>query len=122
MMMLTPSAALVGAGMISLYHLRAWANAGVPVVAICDVVPGKAAARAAEFGIPRAYEDPYRMFTDGGFDLVDIAASVEAHAPVTRMAADHGVHVMLQKPMTETVAEAEALVRDIGDRVRFMVH
>jgi predicted dehydrogenase len=122
MMAPSPSAALVGAGMISLYHLRAWANAGVPVVAICDIVPGRAAARAAEFGILRAYEDPHRLFADGGFGLVDIAASVEAHAPVTRLAADHGVHVMLQKPMTRTVAEAEALIEDIGERVRFMVH
>ena len=29
---------------------------------------------------------------------------------------------MLQKPMTETVAEAEALVGDVAERVRFMVH
>jgi predicted dehydrogenase len=57
-----------------------------------------------------------------GFDAVDIAASVGAHAPVARMAADRGVHIMCQKPLTETVAEAEALINDVGDRVRFMVH
>lgn len=62
------------------------------------------------------------MFAEGGFEAVDIAASVGAHAPVARMAADHGVHVMSQKPLTETVAEAEALIADIGERVRFMVH
>ena len=115
-------AALVGAGMISLYHLRAWEKAGVPMVAVCDTDRAKAEARAAEFGIRRVYDDPAKLFADGGFEMVDIAASVGAHAPVTRMAADHGVHVMLQKPMTETVAEAEALVVDVGERVRFMVH
>jgi len=62
------------------------------------------------------------MFADGGFEAVDIAASVGAHAPVARMAADHGVHIMCQKPLTETVAEAEELVAYVGDRVRFMVH
>lgn len=115
-------AALVGAGMISLYHLRAWAKAGVEVVAICDLDRSRAEARAKEFGIGRVYDDPARLFADGGFDAVDIAASVGAHAPVTRLAADHGVHVLLQKPMCETVAEAEALVDDVGERVRFMVH
>ncbi len=115
-------AALVGAGMISLYHLRAWQNAGVPVVAVCDIDFDKANARAEEFGIERVYDDPAKMFADGGFELVDIAASVEAHAPVVRMAADRGVHAMLQKPLTETVAEAEALIADVGDSVRFMVH
>ncbi len=115
-------AALVGAGMISLYHLRAWAKAGVEIVAVCDLDRGKAEARAKEFGIGRVYDDPARLFADGGFEAVDIAASVGAHAPVTRLAADNGVHVLLQKPMCETVAEAEALVDDVGERVRFMVH
>lgn len=118
----TMRAALIGAGMISVYHLRAWGASGVPVVAVCDLDRSKAEARAAEFGIDRVYDSPQAMFADGGFDLVDIAASVGGHAPLTRMAADHGVHVMLQKPMTETVAEAEALVDDIGERIRFMVH
>lgn len=118
----TIRAALIGAGMISVYHLRAWGASGVPVVAVCDLDRSKAEARAAEFGIDRVYDSPQAMFADGGFDLVDIAASVGGHAPLTRMAADHGVHVMLQKPMTETVAEAESLVDDIGERIRFMVH
>ena len=116
-------AALLGAGMISLYHLRAWeAVSGARIVAVCDTDRAKAEERAREFGIERVYDDPARLFSDGGFELVDIAASVEAHDPMTRMAADHGVHVMLQKPMTRTVAEAEALIRDVGERVRFMVH
>jgi len=115
-------AALIGCGMISLYHLRAWQAAGVPVVAVCDLDEEKARGRAEEFGIDRWYTDPQPLFAEGGFDLVDIATSVGSHAPLTRLAADNGVHVMLQKPMTETVAEAEALVRDVDDRVRFMVH
>ncbi len=115
-------AALIGSGMISLYHLRAWQAAGVPVVAVCDLDRGKAEARAQEFGIERVSDDPAALFAEGGFDLADIAASVEGHAPLTRLAADHGVHVLLQKPMTETVAEAEALIAEVGERVRFMVH
>jgi D-apiose dehydrogenase len=114
--------ALVGAGMISLYHLRAWQNAGVSVVAVCDIDRDKASARAAEFGIERIYSEPAALFADGGFEAVDIAASVDAHGPMARLAADRGVHVMVQKPMTGTVAEAEALVEYVGERVRFMVH
>ena len=114
--------ALVGAGMISLYHLRAWQASGTPVAAVCDVDRSRAQARAEQFDIPRVYEDPATMFAEGGFDLVDIAASLDAHDPVTRMAAGHGIHVLLQKPMTETVAEAEALIEYVGERVRFMVH
>ena len=114
--------ALVGAGLISLYHLRAWAAAGVEMVAICDTNRSKAQARADEFSVTRVYDDPAELFRDGGFEAVDIAASVAAHDPIARMAADHGVHIMLQKPMVESVVQAEALIRDVGERVRFMVH
>ncbi len=114
--------ALAGCGLISLYHLRAWQSAGVEVVALCDPDRAKVRARANEFGIARVYDDAARMFADGGFDAMDIAASVGAHAPLARMAADHGVHIMCQKPLCETVAEAEALIAEVGTRVRFMVH
>lgn len=114
--------AVVGCGLISLYHLRAWQSAGVEIVAVCDTDRTKAEARAAEFGVSRIYADAGEMFSEGGFDAVDIAASVGAHAGVARLAADNSVHVMCQKPLTETVAEAEALVAYVGDRVRFMVH
>ncbi len=112
-----------GAGMISVFHLTGWRQTpNVEVVAVCDPVPGKAQARANEFGIPRVYTDFTEMLERERPDAVDIATPVETHAPLTRMAADHGIHVMCQKPMTPTVAEAEALVRDVGERVRFMVH
>lgn len=117
-----PRVALIGCGLISLYHLRAWQSVGAEIVAVCDLEQSKAAARAAEFGIDRVYSNAIDMFTHGGFDVVDIAASVGAHAPMARLAANFGVHVMLQKPMCATVAEARQLIDDIGDRVRFMVH
>ncbi len=114
--------ALVGCGLISLYHLRAWQAADVEIVALCDVDMEKAKTRGAEFGVTRLHSDAAEMFAQGGFDVVDIAASVGAHAPVARLAADHDVHIMCQKPLTETVAEAEELIAYVGDRVRFMVH
>ncbi len=114
--------ALAGAGMISLYHLKAWQNAGISIVAICDININNAKARAKEFGIERVYQDPQKMFADGGFELIDIAASVDAHYELTCMAARHGVHVILQKPMVGTVAEAEALIDFVGDKIRFMIH
>ncbi|MES0884619.1 Gfo/Idh/MocA family protein [Roseibium sp. SCP14] len=118
----TITVALVGCGLISLYHLRAWQASGAQIVAVCDTDTAKAEARAAEFGVARIYTDAREMFEDGGFEAVDIAASVGAHAPVARLAADHGVHIMCQKPLTETVAEAEDLIAYVGERVRFMVH
>ena len=115
--------AFAGAGAISAYHLTGWKQSpGVEVVAICDAVLEKARARAIEFGVSRAYANFATMLDKEKPDAVDIVTPVETHAPLARIAADRGVHVMCQKPMAPTLAEAEALVRDVGDRVRFMVH
>lgn len=115
--------AFAGAGAISVFHLTGWRQTpGVEIVAVCDPVPEKARARAGEFGVANVYADFTEMLERERPDAVDIVTPVGTHAPLTRIAADHGVHVMCQKPMTPMVAEAEALVRDVGERVRFMVH
>lgn len=76
------------------------------MVAVCDTDRSKAEARAKEFDVSRVYGNAIDMFAQGGFDVVDIAASVNAHAPMARLAANAGVHIMAQKPMCATVAEA----------------
>lgn len=115
--------AFAGAGAISGFHLKGWAEqTDIEIVAICDPLLEKAQARAIEFGIGRVYTDFERMLRETQPDAVDIATPVATHAPLTRIAADLGVHVSCQKPLTPTVAEAEELIRDVGTRVRFMVH
>lgn len=115
--------AIAGAGAISEFHLRGWrAQSGVTLAAICDPDMEKARARAVEFGIAEVCTDVAEMLDRLAPDAIDIITPVGTHAPLVRLAATRGVHVMCQKPMTPTVAEAEALIADVGDRVRFMVH
>ncbi|OHC43304.1 MAG: hypothetical protein A2092_01575 [Rhodobacteraceae bacterium GWE1_64_9] len=114
---------IAGAGAISQFHLIGWqAQPGVQVVAIADPDRARAEAQAARFGISAVYADTAEMLAREALDAVDIIAPVGLHAPLVRLAADAGVHVMCQKPMTPTVAEAEALIADVGDRVRFCIH
>jgi predicted dehydrogenase len=98
--------AIAGAGMISWFHLIAWRNLGsrVRLVAICDPDAERAGKRAAEFGIAKIYQDR------------------ETHAAWVEAAAARGIDVLCQKPMTPTLAESEALVRRVGDKMRLMVH
>jgi predicted dehydrogenase len=115
--------AIVGAGDISQYHLRAWRKApAVDVVAICDVQAARASDRAAAFGIPRAYSSAAEMFGRESLDAVDIATWRETHVELVRLAARHGVDVLCQKPLAATLAEAEALVSEVRGRIRLMVH
>jgi len=115
--------AVAGAGYISQFHLAGWRDTpGVELVAVCDPAAEKAKARAAQFGVAAVYADFAQMLDRERLDAVDIATPVQTHGALVRLAADRGVHAMVQKPMTPTLAEAEALVREVGDRIRFMVH
>lgn len=119
----TLKVAITGAGAISRFHLAGWqAQTGVEIAAICDPDRDRAQAQADLFGIPQVFGDMAQMLAAVRPDAVDIITPVGSHAPLVRLAADHGVHVMCQKPMTPTVADAEALIADVGERVRFMVH
>ena len=68
------------------------------------------------------YADVAEMLDRERPDVLDVATPPEAHAAQARMAAERGVHILCQKPMTPDLAESERLVTDVGDRVRFMVH
>jgi predicted dehydrogenase len=115
--------AIAGAGMVTRHHLIAWSRlTHLEVVAICNRTLDKAHVRAREFGIPKVYSDIEKMLDQERPDALDIAVAVEAHAAFAKMAAERGIHILCQKPMTQTLKEAEALVAEIGERVRFMVH
>jgi predicted dehydrogenase len=112
-----------GAGAISQYHLVGWSEmSDAQIVAICDIDEAKARAKAQAFRIPRVYTDFRTMLANEELDAVDIATPVGTHAELTRMAADAGLHVSCQKPLTPTVREASELIAHVGERVRFMVH
>jgi D-apiose dehydrogenase len=115
--------AVAGAGMVTRHHLLAWQKLPqVQVVAVCARRIANAQTRAAEFGVPAAYADVAEMLDRERPDALDIATPPEAHAAQARLAAERGVHILCQKPMTLDLAESERLVADVGDRVRFMVH
>ncbi|MBW2430664.1 MAG: Gfo/Idh/MocA family oxidoreductase [Deltaproteobacteria bacterium] len=115
--------AIAGAGMVTLHHLRAWCKLPqVEVVAICARHMANAKSRAAEFNIPAAYDDIALMLDCEKPDALDIATPPEVHREQANMAADRGIDILCQKPMTPGLAESERLVSEVGNRVRFMVH
>ena len=115
---------LVGAGWVTGHHLHAWKALGdnVSVVAIADPALDRAADRAREFGISATFASLDAMLAACALDVVDIAAPRATHADLVRLAARHGVDVLCQKPLAANLAQAEQLVRDVGESVRVMVH
>ena len=83
----------------------------VEIVAVADLCPARLeAARAAA---PRAllYADWREMLSrESALDFIDIATPPDAHAEIALAALGRGVHVLCEKPLTRTLAEARALV------------
>jgi D-apiose dehydrogenase len=115
--------AMVGAGMISEYHLRGWKKLpDVQLVAVVDPNPSHAARRAEQFAIPACYPSVEAMLDQITVDALDIASPRETHGPVLRIAAQHGIASLCQKPFMPSLDEAEALVRELRDGPRIMVN
>lgn len=115
---------LAGAGWVTQHHLDGYRALGerAKVVAIADPHAAARQQRAAAYGIPAAYPDVAAMLATERLDAVDVAVPREHHAAVCRLAAGRGLPILCQKPLAPTLAEAEALVAEIGGRVRLMVH
>lgn len=102
---------LVGAGFIGPWHVDAIRRLGnVEIVALAGSDLARAQARARELFIPRAYGDWRELVADPDIDVVEIAAPNRLHHTVAMAAIGHGKHVVCDKPLASTVAEARELV------------
>ena len=81
------------------------------VVAIASRDGERAARTAAELGIPRAHEGYDSLLSDPEVDVVYIPLPNSEHAAWTIAAARAGKHVLCEKPLAMTAAEAEEMVR-----------
>jgi predicted dehydrogenase len=66
-------------------------------------------ALAARHGIPRITTDWEQLAADPGIDAVVVATPNALHAPQTIACLEAGKHVLVEKPMARTLAEAEAM-------------
>jgi predicted dehydrogenase len=100
---------VVGLGM-GRAHARAWRELGVRVAWVCDTRRAVADACAREVGARAAY-DIAEVLADHAVRAVSIATPDHLHADHARAALAAGKHVMLEKPMVTTLADARMLVR-----------
>lgn len=101
---------LVGCGRISRNHFEAIAAVdGLDISAVCDIVPERAAAAGAALDVPH-YTSYERMLAEASCDAITIATPSGLHPEHGIAAAKAGKHVISEKPIGISLADADALV------------
>lgn len=112
------SVGVLGAGWGAGLHLEGFrAVPGVELAAIASRTRATAEILAAEYGVARVLDNPRDLID--AVDVVSVATTPDSHLELASMAARAGRHVLCDKPLTVTAAQARSLldaVRSAGVR------
>lgn len=91
-------------------HLNAFLSSPhAEIVAVCDVVPGRADEVAQQFDVESAFTDYRDLLRLPNLDAVDIATPNKFHREITLAALAAGKHVLCEKPLALTVEHAQEM-------------
>ncbi len=111
-------AAVIGAGYLGRFHAEKYAALPeVELVAVVDVDDGRAAALASMHGA-RAATD-FRAFI-GEIQIASVVVPTDAHFPIACALLGSGVHVLVEKPMAASLAEADRMI-DLARAARLVL-
>jgi predicted dehydrogenase len=101
-------AAVIGVGHLGRHHARILASMpDVSLAGVVDINRDRAAQIAREHGTT-AFGHVSEI--DGRLDVVVIAVPTESHAEIALPLIESGVHTLVEKPVAQTVSEADALI------------
>lgn len=122
---------LIGCGGISSSHIRAYKTLlnKINLIAVCDVVEGKAKAAMKDVGAETYFLDYKKLLERDDIQAVDICLPHDLHSTVTVASAERGKNVLCEKPMARNLEEADEMITMaeekgiklmIGENFRFM--
>src|SRR5687767_6049909 len=104
----TLRAGVIGVGSLGRYHAQKYAALdGVELHGVADIDAMRSRAVAAEVGC-RAAADCRDLLH--GLDLASVVVPTDAQFEVARTCLEAGVHVLVEKPVSRTLEEADALI------------
>ncbi|MGC6429882.1 MAG: Gfo/Idh/MocA family protein [Jejuia sp.] len=114
----------IGAGYFSQFQYEAWTRIPeVEITALCNSNRERAEGIMNAYGVKKHYTDYKEMILQEKPDFVDIITPPETHFEMCKFAADHGVHIICQKPLAPTFEESQKIVDYVATKkVRFVVH
>ncbi len=106
--------ALIGCGRIAVNHIKAAVNNKLELVAVCDLVPSQIDILFEKTGFtgqPARYTDYHRMLSEHPeLELAAIATDSGVHAEIALACMEAGIHVIIEKPMAMSMADANAII------------
>lgn len=108
--------ALIGCGRISTNHILAAKNNHLEIAAVCDIRPEAMENVLAKHGLEQdtsiaRYTDYIKMLDEVKPTLVSIATESGIHGQIALACIDRGIHVIIEKPMAMSMAEADEIIR-----------
>jgi predicted dehydrogenase len=106
--------AVIGTGIMGRGAVMIWQrHPGVEVVAVCDTDTEKARKVATEFGVPRFYGSHRELLDKEQTDAIHVNTPDWAHRDPVIDSLNAGKHVLVEKPMTTDLSEADEIVRAV---------
>lgn len=109
--------ALIGCGRIAINHIKAVINNQLELVAVCDVLPNKMEELLSKQGLAEnkdilRYTDYRQMIEEHPeIQLISIATESGSHAEIALYCIDHGINLIIEKPMAMSIADADEIIR-----------
>lgn len=109
--------ALIGCGRIAVNHVKAAVNNKLDFVAACDIVPANInilfdKTNYSERDNVARYADYKEMIAEHPeIELIAIATPSGSHAEIAFYCIDHGINLIIEKPMAMNIADAEEIIR-----------
>jgi predicted dehydrogenase len=100
---------IVGTGFVGRLHARAARLAGAQIAGVAASTPERAAAVRAELGAERDFAAAEELVAAEEIDVVHICTPNNLHVPLARAAIEAGKHVVCEKPVALSSAEAAEL-------------
>jgi predicted dehydrogenase len=85
-------------------------DADSELIAVCRRDQTKLKQFQAEFNVPHAFESADELMCSDDIDAMYIATPVSLHKPQTVFAANHGKHVLVEKPMAMNSSDCEEMI------------
>lgn len=106
---------VLGLGRLGYWHAENLASKikGAKLVSVIDPLEGRAEQVARELGVQKWSQNPNDAFEDDSIDAVIIVTPTSTHAEMIKLAAKNGKHVFTEKPLTQTLEEADEVLKAV---------